>query len=137
MPDRSTHVREAQKLGIPERTADRVARLKDRPSQSLPGYAHWGFNHGVGTNIKYLCIDGVSGYLASLHHNLLDRLHFAIKTKRRALATSTTFFLARFLTWYPSKMVSNLLVPDPHPPSNLRRRIRIINTIYTLIYGKT
>jgi len=41
MPVRSIHVRKAQKLGIPREIADRVSRLKDRPSRYLPGYAHW------------------------------------------------------------------------------------------------
>ena len=136
MPVRSIHVRKAQKLGIPREIADRVSRLKDRPSRYLPGYAHWGFNHGVGTNVKYFRIGELPGLFASFHHNLLDRVHFARKVGRKALALLTTFAPARILTWYPGKMLSNVLIPDLLPPFSLRRRMKIVNAIYTLIYNK-
>ena len=137
VPIRRVHIRKAQELGIPGKIVDIVSRLKDRPSRYLPGYAHWCLNHGVGTNAKYLCVSGAYGFLASLHHNLLDRVHFARRVRRSALALLTTFAPARILAWYPGKVLSNVLIPDPLPPSNLKRRIRIVNAIYTFIYNRS
>jgi|GEM_PF-4618522 len=39
--------------GIREEVADAVNRDKDAPSRIYPGCLHHGFNHGIGTNLKY------------------------------------------------------------------------------------
>lgn len=53
--------------------ADSVNRDKDAPSIAYPVCRHHGFNHGLGTNFKYLCF-GPGGFLMSILHNLDDRL---------------------------------------------------------------
>ncbi len=92
MPIGEIHVRKAQQLCIPEEVASKVTKLKDYPARYLPGYIHRGFNHGLGTNTKYLRIHGIYGVLASIHHNLLDRIGFTGKVGRRILG-----FLQRLL----------------------------------------
>jgi len=53
MPTRNIHVRKAQEWSIPKEVADIVSKLKDELAEHLPGHAHRGFNHGLGTNFKY------------------------------------------------------------------------------------
>jgi len=95
--NRKEHNQRGVEFGIDVTVADAVNRDKDAPSRKYPGCKHHGFNHGIGTNLKYFQI-GRGGILMSILHNIDDKL--TRKCKRPII-------LERIWTWYPGKMIMN------------------------------
>lgn len=84
--------------GIKISVANCVNKDKDAPSQKYPGCSHHGFNHGIGTNMKYFQI-GRGGMAMSILHNIDDRI-----TRRCRMS----IVIERVRSWYPGKMISNV-----------------------------
>lgn len=55
--------------------AKEVNEDKDVMSQKMPGIRHRLYNHGIGSNIKYLRKYGIRGWIAGVQHDLDDIRH--------------------------------------------------------------
>lgn len=55
--------------------ARRVNEDKDAMSREFPGIFHRVYNHGIGSNIKYLKKYGIRGLKAGIQHDLDDIRH--------------------------------------------------------------
>ena len=108
MPPRRIHNKEAKKYGIDVAVADDVNRRKDVQATKRPGVIHRGYNHGVGTNIKYDRKHGLQGVAAGFIHDSLDRVD---GYKKRGLKGSI-FLKERVKTWTFGKGIKNMLDPD-------------------------
>ena len=112
MPSRIVHNKVCVRLGLRSIIADCINRAKDIASSIIPGPLHRGWNHGFGTNLKYLKLVGKL-------HNIVDRLE--IIRERGILRGLFGFLGERIATYEPRKLIRNLL--DPYAkPSKYKRK---------------
>jgi len=55
--------------------AKKINEDKDVMSQKMPGIKHRLYNHGIGSNVKYLREYGIRGWIAGVQHDLDDIRH--------------------------------------------------------------
>ena len=96
--NRKQHNIRGVQYGIEKIVADCVNKDKDAPSQKYPICSPHGFNHGIGTNMKYFRI-GRGGMAMSILHNIDDRITRRCRKPK---------IVERARSWHPSKMIGNV-----------------------------
>ena len=119
MPSRIVHNKVCVRLGLRLIIADRINRAKDIASSIIPGPLHRGWNHGFGTNLKYLKLGGIEAMVIGKLHDIVDRLE--IIREHGILRGLFGFLGERIATYEPRKLIRNLL--DPYAkPSKYKRK---------------